>query len=134
MPAVDVLVTVCGESLDILQDTILAALSIDYPQEKFRVIVTDDGNSAELKSWIALLGRPNLYYTCRAHRIGFKAGNLNHAVKLSESLPGKPTEFIASIDADMIVEKQWLRSLLPHLIRDKRLGIVCPPQVRLSDY
>lgn len=129
VPVVDVIVTACGESLDVVQDTILAALSIDYPQQKFRVIVADDGRSLELKSWIAESGRSNLYYTCRTTREGFKGGNLNHAVKESELLPGKPAEFIASLDADMIAEKRWLRSILPHLILDKRLGLVCPTQV-----
>ncbi|PVI03409.1 glycosyltransferase family 2 protein [Periconia macrospinosa] len=128
VPAVDVLVTSCNEDVEVIKDTLLAVLSIDYPQEKFRVIISDDGASKELKAWVSQLGHPNLHYTSRTTRGGFKAGNLNHAVALTERLPGSPSDFIAALDADMIVEKRWLRSVMAHIILDDRVAVVCPAQ------
>jgi cellulose synthase/poly-beta-1,6-N-acetylglucosamine synthase-like glycosyltransferase len=129
VPSVDILVTSCNEPIDVIQDTVLAVLAIDYPRNMYRVIVADDGSSCELEAWIKQLNQPNLYYTSRSIKIGFKAGNLNHAVEESKTLPGGPSDFIAAIDADMIVEKQWLRSVVAHLALDGNLGLVCPSQV-----
>jgi cellulose synthase/poly-beta-1,6-N-acetylglucosamine synthase-like glycosyltransferase len=129
VPAVDVIITSCNEDVEIIQDTMLAVLSMDYPEAKFRVILADDGASAELESWVAGLGRPNVHYTSRSLRVGFKAGNLNHAVKEASKLPGGPHELIAALDADMIPVKRWLRSTVAHIILDDRMGLVCPTQV-----
>lgn len=128
VPAVDILVTSCNEAIEVIQDTLLAALAIDYPQSMYRVIVADDGSSSELEAWVNQ--RPNLHYTSRTIKSGFKAGNLNHAVEQTESLPGGPSDFIAALDADMIVEKRWLRSIVAHIVLDDNLGLVCPSQVR----
>jgi cellulose synthase/poly-beta-1,6-N-acetylglucosamine synthase-like glycosyltransferase len=129
VPSVDILVTSCNEPIDVIQDTVLAVLAIDYPQSMYRVIVADDGSSSELEAWIKQLNRPNLYYTSRSIKTGFKAGNLNHAVEETKALPGGPSDFVAAIDADMIVEKRWLRSVVAHLALDGNLGLVCPSQV-----
>jgi cellulose synthase/poly-beta-1,6-N-acetylglucosamine synthase-like glycosyltransferase len=130
VPAVDILVTSCNEAIEVIQDTLLAVLAIDYPQNMYRVIVADDGSSRELEAWVNELNRPNLHYTSRSIKSGFKAGNLNHAIEQAKNLPGGPSDFIAALDADMIVEKRWLRSILAHIVLDGNLGLVCPSQVR----
>src|SRR5689334_804679 len=81
VPSVDILIPVCREPLDLIQDTIRATLHLDYPPTRYRVVVTDDGNSAALKSWVEQLARkyPRLYYTRRDTKGDWKAGNLNHA-------------------------------------------------------
>lgn len=131
---VDVIITVCSESLDIVMNTIRATLEIDYPKDRYRVIVSDDGNSAELKSSVMALAlkKPNLYYTARVKNgpEGYKGGNLNHALKFTETLPGGPAEFVAGLDADMIPEKRWLRAVAAHIAQDPKLAMVCPSQVR----
>ncbi len=133
VPAVDVFLPVCNEALDIIQDTVRAALAIDYPPHRFRVIVSDDGGSAQLKTWVEQFasGHPNLYYTARTKQGhgGYKAGNLNHTIRWCQSRAGGPAEFLACLDADMIPEKKWLRSVLPHIVRDLKVGMVCPTQV-----
>ncbi|KAH7382529.1 nucleotide-diphospho-sugar transferase [Phaeosphaeria sp. MPI-PUGE-AT-0046c] len=128
VPAVDILVTCCNEAIDVIQDTLLAVFSVDYPQNKFRVIVADDGSSRELEAWVGQLGMPNLHYTSRSIKGGFKAGNLNHTVAYVETLPGGSSDFIAALDADMIVEKRWLRSIVAQIVLDDNLGLVCPSQ------
>lgn len=129
VPRVDIIITVCKEELSIVSDTILATMAVDYPRDRFRVIVSDDGDSTELRSWIAKLDNDGLYYTSRVERSGFKGGNLNHAVDIAKKLPSGPAKFIAALDADMIPEKRWLRSLAGHLLLDDKMGLVCPTQV-----
>jgi cellulose synthase (UDP-forming) len=42
-PRIDVFIPTYNESLQIVQDTVLAALSMDYPRDRFRVYLLDDG-------------------------------------------------------------------------------------------
>ena len=116
-----------------VENTAAAACAIDYPAKSFRVIVLDDAHSDKLSKLIHKLSktRKNLYYTARdkGENHHFKAGNLNHGTKFVESLPGGAAEYIAALDADMIPDPQWLRALLPHMLKDPKMSIVQPPQV-----
>lgn len=133
VPSVDIFVTVCNEDLDIVRDTVMAALNIDYPRHRFRVIVADDGNTEKLQAWVGSMATeyPTLYYYARSQKGGWKAGNLNHARRFVESLPGGAAECMAGLDADMIPEPRWLRAVTAHLMRDSKMGLVCPAQVRI---
>ncbi|PVI00019.1 glycosyltransferase family 2 protein [Periconia macrospinosa] len=132
VPNVDVLITCCREDLDIILDTTRAACALDYPRDKFRVFVCDDGASAEVKNAVQHLHQtyPNVYYTSRIKDLlvkDYKAGNLNHALHHSRQLPF-PLKFVAGLDADMIPEPHWLRTMMPHLIDDPDVALACPPQ------
>lgn len=135
VPTVDVLVTCCGEDDDVILNTARAACHIDYPADRFRVIVLDDARSPSLFRSVAALSEkhPNLYYRTREKYPGvphhFKAGNLNFGLKETMTTKGEMGEFAAALDADMIPEPEWLRAILPHMIVDDRCGLACPPQV-----
>lgn len=135
-PSVDVIITCCGEQIDILIDTIRATCVLDYPPGRFRVIVSDDANDAELSKFVESISvrYTNVTYTARqiGKPHGYKAGNLNHALTLVEKLPGGPGEYVASLDSDMIPQPDWLRALIPHLVLDPKVAMVSPPQVRLD--
>ncbi|EXJ71978.1 uncharacterized protein A1O5_04480 [Cladophialophora psammophila CBS 110553] len=135
VPTVDVFITCCGEDDDLILDTVRAACDLDYPQDRFRVILLDDGKSDPLKNVLEEMREtfPNVYYMRRPkfpnvpHH--FKAGNLNYGLDAVHSLPGGASEFMAALDADMIPEQQWLRAVLPHLLIDDKMGLACPPQL-----
>ena len=135
VPTVDVFVTCCGEEDDLVLDTVRGACDIDYPANRFRVIVLDDGKSDDLKQGVKDLSYtfPNAMYMRRPKFPGvphyFKAGNLNYGLDEVHNLPGGAGEFMAGLDADMIPEKDWLRAIMPHLIIDEKLALACPPQL-----
>ncbi|KAF3810595.1 Cellulose synthase 1 [Colletotrichum gloeosporioides] len=135
VPTVDALVTCCGEEDDLVLDTVRAACDIDYPRDRFRVIVCDDGKSAGLEAGIAALAMtyPNVFYLARPKYPGvphhFKAGNLNHALDYVHTMPGGAGQFMAALDADMIPERDWLRAILPHMLIDPKVALACPPQL-----
>lgn len=136
VPSVDVVITCCGEDDDLVLDTAKAACNIDYPLERFRVIICDDGKSKTLQEMAertALTQFDNLYYRSRPKYPGvphhFKAGNLNDALEETARLPGGAANFIAALDADMIPMRDWLRALLPHMLQDPKCSMACPPQV-----
>ncbi|MDZ7957849.1 MAG: glycosyltransferase [Aulosira sp. DedQUE10] len=49
-PTVDVFIACYNEPTDIVEQTARAALNIDYPANKLRVYILDDGNSAQMRS------------------------------------------------------------------------------------
>ncbi|KAL9029150.1 MAG: hypothetical protein Q9196_002576 [Gyalolechia fulgens] len=130
VPKVDVLIFYCGEELAILLDTVRAACSSNYPQEKFRVTVLDDSNSA-FEPIVALKSQfHNLFYSARKSKdkAWHKAGNINHGLQFVATLSGGPYELVAGLDVDMIPERDWLRCLAPHLCLDRTVGLVSSNQ------
>lgn len=109
VPTVDVFVTCCGEDDEVVLDTVRAACDQDYPSERFRVIVLDDGRSGSLEAFVGQLSSiySNVYYMARQKIPGvphhFKAGNLNYGLEQVDRLPGGAGEFMAALDADMVI-------------------------------
>ena len=114
--------------MDVLLDTVRAACSLDYPSDRFRVVVLDDSNSAQTQVESLKASFANLSYSARMKKDGawHKAGNINHGLTYVSSLG--PMDMVAGLDVDMIPEKGWLRRLVPHLSRDEKLGLVSPNQ------
>ncbi|KAM5359653.1 hypothetical protein ACJZ2D_014326 [Fusarium nematophilum] len=135
VPTVDAFITCCGEDDDLVMDTVRAACDLDYPIDRFRVILLDDGKSSGLETACAKLALtyPNLFYMARLKIPGqphhFKAGNLNYGLDQVHLLPGGAGQFMAALDADMIPERDWLRAVLPHLVVDPKMALACPPQL-----
>ncbi|ENH65146.1 Cellulose synthase catalytic subunit [UDP-forming] [Fusarium oxysporum f. sp. cubense race 1] len=135
VPTVDAFITCCGEDDDLVMDTVRAACDLDYPRDRYRVILLDDGKSSGLEEACAKLSMtyPNLYYMARVKIPGqphhFKAGNLNYGLDEVHKLPGGAGQFMAALDADMIPERDWLRAILPHMLIDPKMALACPPQL-----
>ncbi len=112
-PTVDVFITCCKEDNNVVMDTVRGACDLDYPRNRFRVIVLDDGKVESLAKEVEALSAnyPNLYYIARPKFPGvphhFKAGNLNYGLDATLSFPGGAGEMMAALDADMV-------SLPPH--------------------
>lgn len=137
-PSIDVFVTCCGEQVDVILDTVAAATAQDYPKSKFIVFVLDDGHNEELRRGVGQVSKnlerldgPQLIYLSRKVEVGvksyFKAGNIQFGIEESKARSG--SEYIASLDADMIPEPNWLRKMVPHLILEDIIALVAPPQV-----
>lgn len=90
VPTVDVIITCCGEDIDVLLDTVKAACNLDYPIERYRVFLSDDAGSEELRAAVTALDitSPQLIYTARDKPPvkDYKAGNLNHGLRFSKAL------------------------------------------------
>ncbi|MFD2017481.1 hypothetical protein ACFSJQ_21665 [Vibrio olivae] len=55
-PTVDVYIPTYNESLDVVRDTVLAAQCIEYPKDKIKVYVLDDGKRKEFAMFAAKAG------------------------------------------------------------------------------
>lgn len=140
MPGVDVIITTCKEDLETVMDTVRAAVTLDWPANKLRVLVSDDGPDSYLKVALEELKQryPNLHYYTRpkipGKHHGFKAGNMNQAIRhlAGDEFEGAPNKWIAILDADMIPDQDWLRALMPHVMVEADVGMITIPQVCLQ--
>lgn len=119
---VDVFITVCGEPVDIVRDTALAVLNMDYPH--LNVYLLNDGLVAKQDNWyeIELLAK-ELGITAITRLIpgGAKAGNINNALSQTSS------KYIAIFDADHVPHTDFLKKTMGYFINSK-MGFVQTPQ------
>ena len=117
-PTIDVFIPTYDEPIDVLERTIVGALALDYPKDKFKIYVLDDKRRDWLRSFCEAKGAIHVTRPDNAHA---KAGNLNHGLGVSNG------EFVAVFDADFIPYRQFLRRTTP-FFRDPAIGIVQTPQ------
>lgn len=115
LPRVDVLIPTYNEPIEVLEKTIIGALCIDYPDAK--VWVCDDGRRRWLREYCKAKG---VGYLTRPDNAHGKAGNINHALKLTDG------EFIAVFDADFVPQANFLMRTLG-FFEDLRVGVVQTP-------
>lgn len=129
-PTVAMFVCCCNEALDIIQDTVRGALAQEYPPEQYTVYVLDDGGDDALKAWVEAEaaergGSGRLRYVRRPKPPGvphhYKAGNINWGLTVAGG------DFVCIFDADMIPDRFYLPSMLPHF-SDERIAFVQCPQ------
>lgn len=95
----------------------------------FEVLVIDN-NTVDEEKWkpveehIARMGRPNFRFFHLRPWPGFKAGALNFALK--ETSPH--AEIIGVVDADYVVNPDWIASLAPHFVDSPGVAVVQAPQ------
>lgn len=127
-PSVDVFIAYCGEELEVLLDTVRAAAALDYPKDRYRVIVLDDSVSNSAKTAVQEIQSvsKNVFYTTRGlkPKTHNKAGNLNHGLEYVCSLSGGRSDLVAVLDVDMIPSQHWLRahSVITIFLMATRLG------------
>jgi cellulose synthase (UDP-forming) len=118
LPTVDVFIPTYNEPLSVLERTIVGARALDYPEEKLKIYVLDDGRRDWLREFCAQKGVIHVTRPDNAHA---KAGNLNHGLSVSTG------EFVAVFDADFVPFRNFLRRTLG-FFADPIIGIVQTPQ------
>lgn len=116
-PFVSIIVPARNEA-EILGDCLAALFSIDYPREKFEVIVIDNGSTDNSVSVAAEKGA-----TVHINAGLTIAGMRNYGVKIARG------EVVAFVDADVLVRRDWLVSALPVLSEDGVGCVGCSPEI-----
>lgn len=114
---VDIFVTVVNEPLDILKRTLVGCMNQDYPSEKYRVYVLDDGQREDVRSLADSLG---CGYVRRTERLHAKAGNINHALQYTSG------ELIAIFDTDQVPTSTFLRETVGFFENDRVAFVQTP--------
>ncbi|HKY72570.1 MAG TPA: glycosyltransferase [Nitrospira sp.] len=115
---VDILVPVVNEPLYILRRTLVSCCNQDYPKDKYRVYVLDDGHREDVRHLADVLG---CQYLSRPDRLHAKAGNLNYALKQTSG------ELIAVFDTDHAPAASFLAKTVGFFEQEK-VAFVQTPQ------
>jgi len=136
-PKVDILIPTYNEPQLIIENTVLAALAMDYPKDKFSVNLLDDGGTdqkcnqdnkeaaqearqrrKDLMKFCEFVGAR---YITREKNENAKAGNLN------ESLSKIDGDFILILDTDHVPAKQFLKKTTGWFLKDEKVFLVQTP-------
>ena len=117
-PMVDIYIPTYNEPLKVVRPTILAALDMDWPAEKLRVYVLDDGKRQQFKELCDEVGAIHITRSNSKHA---KAGNLNAC------LPKTQGEFIAIFDCDHIPTRSFLQVSLGWFLKEPKLAMTQTP-------
>nr|WP_272212836.1 UDP-forming cellulose synthase catalytic subunit [Marinicella sp. W31]MDC2878759.1 UDP-forming cellulose synthase catalytic subunit [Marinicella sp. W31] len=137
LPYVDVFVPSYNEDATLLANTLAAAKAMDYPPEKLKVYLLDDGGSEqkrnsknlveaslaqtrhrELRQLSAELG---VGYITRPRNEHAKAGNMNHALQFTTG------DLIVVFDADHAPTNDFLQETVGYFLEDPKLFLVQTP-------
>jgi len=117
-PTVDVYIPTYNEPMSIVRATVLAAMSIDWPPDKMRVWLLDDGKREEFREFAESIG---CGYITRTNNQHAKAGNLNNAMTQTDG------EFIAIFDCDHIPTRAFLQLTMGWLVGQPNIALVQTP-------
>ncbi len=137
LPTVDVFVPSYNEDTVLLANTLAAAKSMDYPDDKLTIWLLDDGgtqqkqNSANMREAEAAVARSRqlralcaelgVNYLTRERNEHAKAGNLNNGLKHSQG------ELVAVFDADHAPAHDFLMETVGYFEDDPKLFLVQTP-------
>jgi cellulose synthase (UDP-forming) len=117
-PSVDIYIPSYNEPIKVVKPTVLAALSLDWPADKLNVYILDDGRRPEFREFAAQCGAN---YLIRPDNFHAKAGNLNHALKITKG------DFIAIFDCDHIPVRSFLTTTMGWFARDPKCAMLQTP-------
>lgn len=109
-PSIGVFIPCYNEDANLVLETVLGALNIDYPRELLTVYLCDDGKDSMKRHMISQLRKQykNIFYVLRPDHLHAKAGNLNYALERTTS------DLIVTLDADFVARPNLLQRLLPY--------------------
>lgn len=136
-PTVDILIPTYNEPKELLEQTLICAVNIRYPKDRFKVYLLDDGGTdqrcnhpdpsiaqeakrrrAELSE---LAASYNAYYIARKQNDHAKAGNINYALNYTNG------DLILILDADHAPTIDILQKTVGFFLQDEKLFLVQTP-------
>lgn len=135
LPIVDVLIPTYNESEEIIRITAIAATQIDYPRNKLRIFICDDGGTVNKRNtqetmqdaWeryyrLRRLAQDlGINYITRETNRSAKAGNLNHALNHTDG------ELLLLLDCDHVPTTDILQRTVGYFLADPKLFLVQTP-------
>jgi cellulose synthase (UDP-forming) len=115
-PAVDILIPVYNEPLDVVAPTVAAAVALGGARVSVHLL--DDAGRPELAE---LAHRSGAHYFRRDSNVGAKAGNLNHALRRTRA------QFVAVFDCDHVPHREFVERTIGWM-QDEHIAFVQTPQ------
>ena len=117
-PSVDLFIPTYNEDLDVVRATVYASQGLDWPEDKLKIFILDDGKRDEFRDFAAEVG---VGYVRRPDNAHAKAGNINYALKQTSG------EFVAIFDCDHIPTRAFLQISMGWFLADPKMALVQTP-------
>ncbi|MCS2162221.1 UDP-forming cellulose synthase catalytic subunit [Scandinavium sp. H11S7] len=117
-PSVDIFVPTYNEDLSVVKNTVYASLGIDWPKDKLKIWILDDGGRDEFRQFAKDVG---VEYVARTTHEHAKAGNINNALKLAKG------DLVSIFDCDHVPTRSFLQMTVGWFLKDKKLGVMQTP-------
>lgn len=117
-PTIDVFIPTYNEPLAVVKPTTLAAIALDWPKDKLKIFILDDGTRQEFRDFAASMG---VGYIVREKHNHAKAGNLNNALKETNG------NLIAIFDCDHLPVRSFLKKTVGQFQLDSNCAMVQTP-------
>ena len=117
-PTVDIYVPTYNEPMKVVRPTVLAALELDWPEDKLNVYVLDDGRRDEFRVFCEEVGATHITRPDSKHA---KAGNINRCLQRTDG------DFVAIFDCDHVPTRSFLQLTVGMMVADKKLALVQTP-------
>lgn len=135
LPTVDIFIPTYTEPEDIVNITAVACKQIDYPEDKLKIYILDDGGTVARRSnpetsrsaWErhrnlnALAEELGIVYITRDKNEKAKAGNINNALSYSSG------DLILVLDCDHVPTNDILKNTVGLFLKDEKLFLVQTP-------
>lgn len=135
LPTVDIFIPTYNEDEDIVRVTTIAATQIDYPKDKLRVHILDDGGTMAKRShadtgmaaWDRhyrlrrMADELGVHYITRPFNTQAKAGNVNHALQHTSG------DLVLVLDCDHVPTRDILKRTVGFFVADPKLFLVQTP-------
>jgi cellulose synthase (UDP-forming) len=122
-PTVDVLIPTYNEPLEVVKQTVFTAMGLDWPSDKLKVYVLDDGRRPEFREFCTDVG---IGYITRDNNRHAKAGNINEALKVTDA------EYVAIFDCDHVPTRSFLQICMGWFLKDRKLAMLQTPHFFFS--
>lgn len=122
-PTVDIFIPTYNEPLNVVRLTVFSALALDWPADKIKVYVLDDGRRPEFRAFCEDVGAGYITRDTNEHA---KAGNLNWALAQTDG------EYVAVFDCDHVPTRSFLQICMGWFLRDNKLAMLQTPHFFFS--
>ncbi len=123
-PDVDIFIATYNEPDYLLAKTINGCKHLEYPDaSKVHIWLCDDNRRPEMRTLAARMG---IGYFDRPNNEGAKAGNLNAAMARTSA------PYVVTLDADMIVQRNFLMQTIPYFIDSQRRNAGLPEEQQIK--
>ncbi|MCD6590175.1 glycosyltransferase family 2 protein [Candidatus Woesearchaeota archaeon] len=119
-PSISILIPAYNEE-DVIENTIKHVARIDYPKDKLRVIIIDDGSNDNTYREIRRAVKKYRLTNCKIIR---NKENIGKASSLNKALRGVDTELFITLDADSYPERDAIKQLVRYMYTHEDLAAV----------
>lgn len=125
LPTITVIVPAYNEEKTVVK-TVFSLLKLDYPKEKLRIIVVDDGSTDKTPEVLRRF-RGHKRVTLLHKQNGGKYTALNSGIAISKS------ELIGCLDADSFVPPDTLGKIIPYFNDEKTMAVTPAMKIHRPD-